>query len=494
MVSTINNEKLSIKTKLGFGIGDFYGGGVFTLIAIYYLFFLTDVLLINPVLAGTIFLVCKIWNAIIDPVMGVISDRTRSRYGRRRPYILAGVFFVFITFFLIWYPVAFKSEILRFAYYLVAFLFYSTVYTMVMIPYNALSSELTLDYNERTSLTTYRMIFSTISSLICAVAPIEVTKFFADIKEGYMVMAIIFGIFFALPFIATFLFTKERPEFQGNTIEPINLLKSFASSFRTPTFVNVVLMYLFAFIAMDAVMTIIMYFMKYYLNRGNETDYVMGVLLVVQLISFPVFSLISKKTSKKTSYTIAAMFWMAVMFFSFFITPTAHPYLIYILGGLVGIGTGGVVIMVYSIFPDVPDIDELYTGQRREGLFSGLLTFMRKLSSAFMIFFISNAIAIAGYKPPIENTGKLVNLSAQGAIRMVDQVQNANFILVLRFIFALVPIICLIFCIYNAYRYALTPSLHAKIKEFLDRRRKVKDPTPELIAEQQALMGLLTRK
>ena len=135
-----NAEKLSLSTKIGFGMGDIYGGGAMMFIGIYYLYFLTDIIKLNPSLAGIVILISKIWDAVNDPIMGVITDRTRTKLGRRRPYLLAGIIFIFISYFLLWYPVSFQSELGRFIFVLLAYIFFDTVLTMVMVPYIALAS------------------------------------------------------------------------------------------------------------------------------------------------------------------------------------------------------------------------------------------------------------------------------------------------------------------------------------------------------------------
>ena len=473
------NGKLKLSTKIGFGVGDIFGGGAMMIIGFYYLYFLTDVVLLTPKLAGIVFLISKAWDAVTDPLMGMISDRTRTRWGRRRPYFLAGVVLIFLSFFAMWFPVDFDRELHRFIFILVAYVFFSTVITMVMIPYNALVPELTPDYDERTALTTFRIAFSGFSSLLCAVVPWEIVKAFdPDIRQGFIVMAVAFGLLFALPFIAVFFTTHERTEFQ-TAPERIDFKKNFLEPFKTPTFVNVLLMYLFAFVAMDVVMSIVIYFMTYYLNQGDATNYVLGTLLVVQLAVIPLYYLLSKRTSKKTSFTIAAIFWITSMGFSFFIGPDSPVSFVYVFGGLVGAGTGGIVIMIYSIFADVPDVDELYSGERREGIYSGMFMFMRKLSSALGIFLVSTLIDWAGYLAPIDG---------------VQQEQTGDFILVLRIIFMVIPIVFLALCIYNAVRYSMTPKLHQRLKDFLERRRDADVMTDELSNEETEIKRLFERK
>ena len=297
-MSAGNSEKLKLSTKLGFGAADIFGGGSMVIIGFFYLYFVTDVLLISPALAGIIFLVSKIWDASIDPVIGVITDRTRTRFGRRRPYFLAGVVLIALAFSMLWYPIGFEKETHRLIYALGAYMFFTTVHSFMMIPYFSLASELTLDYDERTSLTKVRMLFSMGSSLLCAVVPYEVVKMFPDERQGFMVMAVIFGLIFGLPYLATFFFTHERSEFQKEP-EPFSFKRTFIEPFKTPTFVNVLLMYLFTMATMDIIMSIIMYFMTYYMMRSNETNYVLGALLICQILAIFIYSAISNRKGKK---------------------------------------------------------------------------------------------------------------------------------------------------------------------------------------------------
>jgi oligogalacturonide transporter len=475
----LTKGKLGLSTKIGFGVGDIYGGGSMMIIGFYYLYFLTDVVLLTPALAGIVILVSKAWDAITDPIMGVISDRTRTRFGRRRPYFLAGIVLIFLSFFAMWYPIDFSREMHRFIYVLVAYVFFSSVITMVMIPYNAMVPELTPDYNERTSLTSFRIFFSGLSSLVCAVVPWEIVKAFKpNVDTGFIVMATAFGLFFALPFIATFLTTRERPEFQRDAV-PFSFRGTFIEPFKTPTFINVLLMYLFAFVAMDMVMSVIIYFMTYYVGRQDETNYVLGVLLVVQLAVIPLYYLLSKRTSKKAAYISAVVVWICSMTLSFAAGPDSPSWLIYLFGALVGAGTGGVVIMIYSIFPDVPDVDELYSGARREGLYSGMFTFMRKLSSAAGLFIVSAVIGWAGYQAPVGG---------------IQQTQTDQFILVLRVIFVAVPVVLLALCLASALFFSLSPSLHRRIKEYLEQRRTVATATAAMREEEGKLKQILEKR
>jgi oligogalacturonide transporter len=477
------SEILPLWRKIGYGLGDIYGGGSMIVVSFYYLIFLTDVIRISPALAGTVILISKVYDSITDPFEGVLSDRTRTPWGRRRPYLIAGVPLVFLSFFALFYPINLAEEIQRFIFVISTYLFFSTIISIVMLNYNALQSEMTLDYNERTSLSSIRIFFSTLSSIIAALIPLEIVKQFTDVRQGYVVMGLVFGAFFALPLIATIFAARERPEFQRPP-EKFNWRRAFIEPFQLRTFVYALVMYLLAFVAIDAVSSIVVFYMKYYLGRGDEANYVTGTLLVIQVVSLPFYTMLSKRTSKRTGYIVGALIWAVAMLTSFLVTPGGASISVYILAAVVGFGTGGIVVMMYAIFPDIPDIDELKSGERREGIYAAMITFMRKLSSALAIFMVSTSLDFAGYVQPVEQV-------IDGVSQLVEQSQSDTFILVLRVIFAVVPILLLVLALYFAYNYPLTPAVHQRLNRLLAARREGKPETEEMRAEAEEIQSLL---
>lgn len=459
----MKSEKLGWWAKIGYGLGDVYGGGAGVVISFYYLIFLTDVVRISPALAGTVILISKIYDSITDPFEGLISDRTRTALGRRRPYLLAGIPLVFLSFFALYYPYNMESETSRFVAVMLSYLFYSTVVSIVMLNYNALHSEITLDYHERSSLSSIRILFSTLASIVAALVPLEIVRAFPDVRTGYIVMALIFGAFFALPFVATVFSVRERPEFQKPPAL-FNWKLAFIEPFKNRTFVYTLAMYLFAFVAIDTVSTIVAYFVKYYLLRSDEVSFVNGALLIAQVVSLPFYMWLSRRTSKIRGYIVGLAVWVAAMLFSFLLGPGNAPFWMYVFAVVVGLGTGGIVVMIYAIFPDIPDVDELRSGERREAMYSALVTFIRKFSSALAIFAVSNAIGWAGYVPPVQET-------LNGAVKLIEQPQSDTFLLVLRLIFVVLPIVLLAFALVFALRFPLTPGLHIRLNALLADQR-----------------------
>jgi Na+/melibiose symporter-like transporter len=144
------------------------------------------------------------------------------------------------------------------------------------------------------------------------------------------------------------------------------------------------------------------------------------------------------------------------MFFSVLFTPATPAPTLYIFAVLVGIGSGGVVMMIYAIFPDIPDVDELRSGERREGTYSALTTFTRKLSSALAVFAVAQVLQFAGYIPPVEQAGKLI-----------EATQTPAFINALRLFFVLIPVGFISFGIFFATRFPLTRALYDRLETVL---------------------------
>ncbi|MFP4509994.1 MAG: MFS transporter [Spirochaetaceae bacterium] len=462
-MSSVQAQRLSTGRKIGYGLGDLYGGGAFFIVSTLYLIFLTDVVGIRPGLAGLVVLIARGWDAVSDPIMGMISDRTDSRWGRRRPYFLIGIPFIVLSFVALWYPTTFEAEAARFAYALASYLFFSTIITMVMVPYNALASELTLDYADRSGLTTVRMAFSQVSTLVCALVPLLIVNGAPTRALGYPIMGLVFGLFFALPFIATFLATRERPEFTRRTTP--GDLKAFLEPFRIRSFRLFILMFLFSFAAIDIVLSVIVFFVTHYLQVPEITNLLLGTLLIVQLVCLPLYYRLSTRFSKVTSFVVGAVVWAVAMLSSLLLGPETPRWLFFVFAGLVGTGTGGVVVMAYAIFPDIPDVDELISGHRREGIFAGVQTFLRKLTGAFAIFLVGQAIELAGYRPPVEAT-------EAGLTTVTELAQTPQFLLILRLVFAFVPILFIGFLVIVSLRFPLTPARHDELKALLARRRE----------------------
>ncbi|RLL83967.1 sugar transporter [Petrotoga sp. HKA.pet.4.5] len=463
----MNSEKLPLKTKLFYASGDIFGGGAFNIINFFYAIFLTDVIGLKMQYIAPILLIGKIWDAVTDPLMGFITDNTRTRFGRRRPYLLAGTFLVFISFFILWYPASFPNQLGKFIYALMAYIAFTTVFTMVMTPYTALGAELTLDYNERTSLNSYRLAFSIGAGLVCAVLPMLIVNAFSDIRTGYIVMAITFGLIFSTPWIGVFMFTKEREEFSKEK-STFNFFNMFFEPFKIKSFRLLIAMYLLAYLSIDVVSTIFAYYTKYYIGNEGLLPIALGALFITEIIFIPFYAFVAKKTSKNISYILGALVWCVAGFILFTFSPDVTMFQVILMAAIMGAGVSAVAVMPYTIFGDVTDVAELKFGKREEGTLSGLMTFVRKVASGLAVAGVTFSLGLAGFVNPIDG---------------VEQPQPESFLFALRFIISFVPIILLVLGIIAAVRYPLNPKRHEKLREYLEAKRANKTIKEELEKE-----------
>ena len=196
-----------------FAAADFYGGGGQALIGVLYFVFLTNVIGLQPALAGIVTLISEIWDAISDPLMGVLSDNTRTKMGRRRPYVLAGGCLLAVAFALIFMPLGEAGQTFKFVYCAATYLFYNTVSTMINVSYSSMSAEISNVSSERDKANVLRLVVSTASAAVCTLLPSLVIDAYSagkiDITTFYRIVGIGFGLLFALPVILCAVFVRE---------------------------------------------------------------------------------------------------------------------------------------------------------------------------------------------------------------------------------------------------------------------------------------------
>jgi oligogalacturonide transporter len=448
-----------LRNIIGFGIGDIYGGGAFLIVGMLFMFFLTEVVGLRPALAGLMFGAGKIWDGISDPLMGYLSDRTISKHGRRRVYFLWGIIPVAITFALLWIPIRSGSQAILFIYYLLAYILLDAALTMVMTPYSALPAEMSSDFKTRNRLSTSRLIFSGLSSLVAAVIPKMIINAFPDNPgHGHLVMGIVFGIIFALPWIIVYLGTWENPTHaKDEPAEDANLFKDFSTIFRNRSFRIHFLMYVFAYTAMDVLMALFTYYLTYYMRRPGLYSLAMGSLMVAQLATMPIYMMVANKKSKALAYTIGLSIWALGMVLTALLRPEAPALQVALVCAFIGTGTAAGVLIPYMILPFVIDVDELITGRQRSGVYAGAMTLMRKL--------VQGAIALPTIGFMLQGIGFIPN-AAQSPATL------AKFFT----FFIGVPAVLIVLGILSATRFKIDPRTHAVLEAELIRLRAGGNP------------------
>ncbi len=452
-------EKIGFKKVLLFGSGDMFGGGAQVIVSFFYLVFLTDIVGLTPSLSGLIVLLSRVWDAISDPLMGIITDKTKSKWGRRRPYFLAGFFLIIVSYTLLWTTVPLGTTGAKFTFALFTYLFYSTVITMVMVPYSAMSTEVTFDYEERNSVNGTRLFFSQLASLLGAVLPLTIVALFSDVILGYNLMGLVFGIFFGVPFLFIFLFLKEK---EGLHHEEKFSIKTFIKPFKVKTFRRLVGLYIGAYITMDVVSAIIAYHLRYYYGRPEDITIVLGILLLSVVASLPVIVVYgANKLGKGKTFAIGAVIALIGVITLAFLPRTVPSFVIYIVAVIAGIGLAPCTVMPWLMFPDATDAGELAFKMRNAGSFSGIMTFVRKLASAIGIFIVGLIIDLGGYVQPLTE-------QVDGNWVTTYFVQPESVFVAFKAVVAVVPTILLVFGIILALKYPLNKVRHQKLRLHLD--------------------------
>lgn len=392
-----NSRSMKIREMITFASGDLFGGGAQLVIGFFYLRFLTDVVRINPILAGTVVLLSKVWDAISDPIMGSISDNTRTRFGRRRPFMFAGFFLILIAFTMLWYSPNFTSQSAKFTFVAFSYIFFSTVSTIVMVPYTAMSSEISENVKERDWVNGSRLFFSQLSSLLGAVLPMLIVSLFEE-KMGYLLMGLVFSIFYAIPFLGIFLWCRERtpiPEQRTHFS-----FKKMLSPFKVKTYRSLIGIYLSAFFVMDVVSAVFSYYMTYFIGREDLLELVLGTMLITQILALPLVVMLAERIGKPKTFILGSIIFIVGSFALGFYISSWHISAIFIIAGIVGLGLIACIVIPWIMFPDVTDISYLAFGERRSGAFAGFMTFMRKFSSAIGIWAVGFMLQFSGYILP----------------------------------------------------------------------------------------------
>ena len=452
-------RKLTRWDKWSYGVGDLGFSLTFTIIAAYFAIFLTDVVGLSPAIAAAAIFIGRTTDYINDPIIGYISDRTRSRWGRRRPFLLFGAIPFALVYILLWWIPPFENPFALAAYYALAYILFDIAATFVYMPYFALTPELTTDYDERTSLTTTRMFFSILGSLVAFTLPLIIVQGFHPENAGrILLMGASFGLASAIPLLVVFFSAKERTEF--SQLKQPGIIDSIQAALKNKPFVFGLVIYLFTMVSMDILQTILLFYIKWVVGRESQSDLIMGTIFVVAIIALPLWEYISKKMNKRYAYIAGISFWAVVQLALITLGPASPMPLLMFLCVLAGIGVSAAHVLPWSILPDAIEWGEWKTGERHEGMFYSLITLASKIASSI-------AIPLA-----------LLVLDASGYISS-SATQPASAITGIRIVTGPIPAVMLCLGILFAILYPLGRDNYSEIAKELEARRKAKSTETE---------------
>ncbi|MCX7855580.1 MAG: MFS transporter [Anaerolineae bacterium] len=437
----IPSEKLPVQTKLIYGVGDVGNAIVNSAIQFFLLAFYTDGALIPAGLASTALWVAKFWDAVNDPLFGWLSDRTTSRFGKRRVYMIFGALPLAISIALLWSVPRGLSNVGVFIWIAFTFMLFDTLWTLTNVPYYALTAELTEDYDERSSLTAFRMVLGVPAYIVGAALTPFLVSLFPDKRTGYGIVGILYGALAAVVLWIAAAGIRERPRIAESKAEAPPL-RTFLETFRNRPFLRLIVAFLLANVAFALIKTLLYYFLTYQLNMESQVPVVMLLMLVfVALFLFP-WKKLAERLNKGPAYALGLVIGGLAMAATFFL-PHRPTFWVYPIAIIAGIGFSAQWVFPWAMVPDVVEIDRLSTGEYRGGMYYGVWGLATKLSDALGLVAAGWALQLSGYVPNVE--------------------QTARTLLGIRLFFGPIPLLFLAVTVPLLLWYPITRATHARL-------------------------------
>ncbi|MBN1300456.1 MAG: MFS transporter [Melioribacteraceae bacterium] len=472
---TAPEDKISFGQKFAYGLGSIVNnllGGAIGFMSIV----LNVGLGINPALVGTLQAIPRLTDALTDPVMGYISDKTRSRYGRRRPYIFIGAIMVGLVFALMWQLPAGNTEMFYFWFFLIGSIIFYLFYTMFATPWVALGYELTSDYHERTRLMGVMNFMGQFAwiSLPWFYAIMENDRLFTDSVQGARTLAIVIGVFVAVVGIMPAIFCKEKfvasdqekkeksRLLDGLKTNVAMFFKGLVITVKRVEFLKLCAGTFFLFNGIMLVGAFSSYITIFYVC-GGDTDMgakYMGLFGTINTIStlaaIAAVTWISARIGKRKTFIIATSITLAGSLLKWFCYDPMAPWKVLLPAPLMAVGMGALFTLMGSMIADVCDLDELETGERREGMFGSIYWWMVKLGMAL-------AFGLSGYL-----------LNATGFMVEYGGAQTSGTFFWMRLVDVIIPAVAAGIAIYSVAMFKITEEKSYEIRSELEKRRAKK--------------------
>lgn len=456
---TADTENLPIKVKAGYGIGE---TGVFIvemLVRLHLLKFYTDVVGLRAEIAGLAAALAIIWDGVTDPLMGMISDRTKTRFGKRRPYILVGGFLLALSVLALLNPPETNEEWALFTYLLVTYILLNTAMTVLAVPHSALAGELTFDRHIRIELFAYRLFSGNIGLILGAGLPGFFLSRYAKENDAYFAAGIAIAIVIICSTILTFIATagrdKSSDDSSSDTVSLTTIFQSTRNLLTNKVFLPLLGAYAVAYIGVSINSAIALYYYEYRLKLEQaSTDLILVVFIIVWSLSLVGWILISRKYGKKWP-GFAGVFLLGVatcVTYPFFPEKEwIYPMIMAVGGGLLV----GSIVLLDSLVADIVDYDELKSGKHREGLFFGFWKLAIKVSRAVSLGLSGLLLSVIGFVPNQEQTQEVSD-----RLGLLFGPGVGSFFLIGSLIFLFMP---------------MTDDIHERVQSLLKKKRKLRE-------------------
>lgn len=386
-------QRLGFGRKLGYGMGDFGFGLLFLTASQFLLYYYTDVLGLSPSVAGWVFGAAVVWDALIDPVMGALANRTRSRWGRYRPFLLFTAIPLAIAWAMIFLPHGLSGTALI-VYALGTHLIFRTIYTVASMPYLALSAAMTEDSHERSGLAAFRLVFQAFAGVLAAFGTLKAAQYFGGGTQGWFVIAAMYGVAAGALMVLVFFVAREVNFGEGLKVRPsfaemANVLRANSA------FWLVCGAFLIGSVGFVFFNKSLPYWVKYGLGIENFGPF-LGVLAMGITLTIPIWAFVTRKTSKRATFLSGVVVSLLACGGLWFVPETRPAWMP--LVGLLGVGNGGIILASWAMMPDTVEYGEFRTGTRAEGAVFGFVSFVQKAALGLAAGALGEVLSLIGYR------------------------------------------------------------------------------------------------
>jgi GPH family glycoside/pentoside/hexuronide:cation symporter len=440
---------LRFREKLGYGLGDTASHFVWDMVGFWLLFFYTDVYKIPAAAAGTIMLIARFWDMAIDPVIGVVSDRTQTRWGKFRPYILFGAG-PYAVLSILTFTTPNFGETGKIIYAGATYVLLMTAYALVNLPYSSLAAVMSSDTYERAGLNTYRFICAFIGQFVVTGLALTLAKFFGggDKAQGFQYTVILFGVLSLVFFFITFASTKERV--QPSIALPSSLKEDLKNLLKNTPWIILACVGIVSFIMFAIQNSAIAYYFKYYIGKEDSVQLFNVIGTVALIAALPLSKPLAKRFGNRNVF-IASSILSGIFFSAIFLPGRNSVVTINILNVLAKMTYAPAVPLIWTMIADAADYSEWKSGRRATGLYFSAATFAQKAGWGI-------GAAIAGWLLTVFNY-------------VPDAVQTARALFGIKLLVSVVPGVLYASCALFMIFYTIDSRTIDQMKAELDARR-----------------------